>query len=310
MNLTTKSTNKILAFGEVLWDIVGKKAYIGGAPFNLASHCSKIGLQSYLISAVGRDFLATSTLNCIDDSGIHNDFICETSLPTGAVNVVLDKNGIPSYTIYQDVAWDNIVLSEEQFAALIQTKWDVFCFGTLAQRSCISHSTLIKILDHVDTQHVFFDINLRQNYFDRASIIKSLEYATIVKLNDEEAVFLDDYLFNNNGSLEEFASRFAAAYDIAILCITKGADGAEIYTKHEKYVIPGIEVQVADTIGAGDSFCAGFLAAFLANKTLSECGSLAVQVAGFVASQDGAVPDYSASLINVIKDAGLVVVEE
>lgn len=99
MNLTTKSTNKILAFGEVLWDIVGNKAYIGGAPFNLASHCSKIGLQSYLISAVGRDFLATSTLNCIDDSGIHNDFICETSLPTGAVNVVLDKNGIPSYTI-------------------------------------------------------------------------------------------------------------------------------------------------------------------------------------------------------------------
>jgi fructokinase len=168
----------------------------------------------------------------------------------------------------------------------------------------------LKILDNIDSQHVFFDINLRQNYFDRAGIIKSLEYSSIVKLNDEEAFFLDDYLFNRQGSLAEFANRISSEYDIEILCITKGADGAEIYTKNEKHVIPGVKVQVADTIGAGDSFCAGFLAAFLASKTLQECGSLAVQIAGFVASQAGAVPEYSAALREVIKEAGLVLEKE
>lgn len=310
MGKEMKSANKVLAFGEVLWDIIEDKAYIGGAPFNLVSHCSRMGIQSHLISAVGRDFLGKSTLRCLENNDIHQDFISEVSLPTGAVSVVLDKNGMPSYTIYQDVAWDNIILSEKQFAALIQTKWDVFCFGTLAQRSSTSYNTLLKILDNIDSQHVFFDINLRQNYFDRAGIIKSLEYSSIVKLNDEEAFFLDDYLFNRQGSLAEFANRISSEYDIEILCITKGADGAEIYTKNEKHVIPGVKVQVADTIGAGDSFCAGFLAAFLASKTLQECGSLAVQIAGFVASQAGAVPEYSAALREVIKEAGLVLEKE
>ena len=302
-----KPANKVLAFGEVLWDIVGGKAYLGGAPFNLAAHCSKIGLQSYLISAVGSDFLGTSILKSLEDNHIHKDFISKSSLPTGAVNVVLDQNGSPSYTIYEDVAWDNIVLDDQLFATLLQTKWDVFCFGTLAQRNAISHNTLMKILDNLDAQHIFFDINLRQNYFDRDSIIKSLEYSTIVKLNDDEAVFLDNYLFNTNRSLEEFANCFISTYGIEVLCITKGADGAAIYTKDEKYIIPGIKIAVADTIGAGDSFCAGFLSAFLAHKTLPECGSLAVQVASFVASQAGAVPEYSAQLLSTISNSGLVV---
>ncbi len=296
---------KILAFGEILWDIINDKAYIGGAPFNLVSHCSKMGLNSYLISALGNDFLGKSALKCLENNHIHTDFIVESTLPTGAVNVGLDENGIPSYTIYENVAWDNIMLSDAQFATLTLTQWDVFCFGTLAQRCASNYSMLSKILAQINARHIFFDINLRQNYFDRTSIINSLVHATIVKLNDDEALFLDNYLFNCHGNLDEFATRLRLQYDLEILCITKGADGADIYTKNDKYSISGVKIQVADTIGAGDSFCAGFLAAFLAGKSLQQSGELAVQVAGFVASQDGAIPEYSSSLRQIINEAGL-----
>lgn len=287
---------KILAFGEILWDIFGDKAYIGGAPFNLASHCAKMGLDSYLISAIGNDFLGKSALSCLEANKINTDFILQTTQPTGAVAVELNDSGVPSYNIYENVAWDNIVIDDAQLSALSKTQWDVFCFGTLAQRSANNQKMLANILEVIDAKHIFFDINLRQNYYDRKSIEFSLQKSDMVKLNDEEALFLDGYLFNQSGTLEEFAQRLCAAYAIKVLCITKGADGAYIYTPSEELSIKGIRVTVADTVGAGDSFCAGFLSAFLAERSLREAGELAVQLAGFVASCNGAIPEYSAEL--------------
>ncbi|MEI6055155.1 MAG: carbohydrate kinase [Lentisphaerota bacterium] len=288
---------KILVFGEILWDIIGDKAYIGGAPFNLASHSSNMGLHSYLVTSVGDDFLGKSALKSAKNHNIHMDYVSESSkYPTGAVEVTVNEQGIPNYVINEDVAWDNIQLSEEQLKEIANTKWDVFCFGTLAQRTETNRTLLSVILENINAKEIFFDINLRQDYFDKKSITYSLSKSTIVKLNDEESFFLDKYLFSKEGTLDEFAERLRAKFNIKILCITKGPAGADIYHEDKKYSVPGVKITVADTVGAGDSFCAGFLASYLSGNSLEKSGELAVQVAGYVASKDGAIPEYSTEL--------------
>lgn len=291
---------KILAFGEVLWDIAGDKAYIGGAPFNLASHLSQLNMQSYLVSSIGRDFLGDGVKTCLQQHQINSEFVNVVDYPTGAVNVSLDNNGIPSYVIHENVAWDNIFLSDAQFNNLINTKWSVICFGSLAQRSQSNFNLLKNILEKIDTKHIFFDVNLRQNYYSVDVIDYLFRKSSIVKINDEEALFLNNYIFRRDGTLQDFANVAMNKYNLDIVCITKGKDGAEIYHKGNVYDISGVVVEVSDTIGAGDSFCAGFLKAFLSGKSLKDSGALAVQIAGFVASQNGATPRYSRELVENI----------
>ncbi|MDD3267399.1 MAG: carbohydrate kinase [Burkholderiales bacterium] len=294
---------KILAIGELLWDIMGDKAYIGGAPFNLASHASQLGMESYLVSAVGNDFLGKGIASCLESHNINSEFVNVVDYPTGAVNVTLGDNGIPTYTIHENVAWDNLSLSEAQFSSLLNKEWDVVCFGSLAQRNLSNFNLLKNILEKINCKHIFFDINLRQNYYSFEVLDYLLHRSSIVKINDEEALFLNRYLFDCDGTLKDFANRAMNKYNLNIMCITKGKDGAEIYHNNHIYDISGVKIKVADTVGAGDSFCAGFLKAFLSGQSLQSAGGFAVQIAGFVASKDGATPRYSEELITYINKA-------
>ena len=177
----------VIALGEILWDMLptGKRA--GGAPVNFAYHASQNGAESYAISAVGNDELGAELLNDAHKAGI-NTLVQTNEYPTGTVAVAL-TNGIPEYTIVQNVAWDHIGYTDELAEAV--SKADAICFGTLGLRSQESHDTIIKLLQHAKEGALkFFDINLRANFYSKELIEELLGYANIFKINDDELIMM------------------------------------------------------------------------------------------------------------------------
>ena len=286
-----------LSFGELLWDIIRGNAYIGGAPFNLAGHLAKMGLQSFLISSVGSDDLGMRALEEAKKYNVYTSFIkVQQDFPTGTVEVSIDSAGHPEYIIHENTAWDNIVLSSSQLKELEEKEWMVFSFGTLAQRTENNRKILKVLFRKVRAKHTFYDVNIRQNYYSLELIEKSLSKSSIVKLNSEEVVVVSELLYNKKLTEREFTERICGDYDVFIVCITRGARGCAVHSKGDFMEVPGISVDVADTVGAGDSFSAGFLFALLSGKSLFEAAEFAVEVGAFVASRSGAIPEYSSDL--------------
>lgn len=284
---------KTLLFGEILWDIIDNKPYIGGAPFNLSAHLAKMGLESTLISSVGKDVLGRKALKEAEKRGMNSSLISiHPNLPTGIVEVNLDERGHPTYMIKEDVAWDNIIIDQDLTDGLTKTKWEIFCFGTLAQRTKENRELLGRIMSWAHPRHVFYDVNLRQNYYRKEWIEKSLCQSSIVKLNDREALIVSELLFGETLKQENFVNRISQDYDLSIVCITHGKNGSSIYYNGKLEKIPGINGPVADTVGGGDSYSAGFLFSYLCGTSIYEAAEFAEIVGNFVVSQSGAVPKY------------------
>ncbi|KUK85795.1 MAG: Fructokinase [candidate division TA06 bacterium 34_109] len=294
---------KVLSFGELLWDIIEGKAYLGGAPFNVACHLAKMGIQSTYISAVGNDKLGQEALKIAKRYGLDTRYIVtHLYLPTGKVDVYLDQEGNPKYTIYEKVAWDRIVLSEDVKDDLIREKWDAFCFGTLAQRTKSNRVLLFNLLSHLSCRQVFYDVNLRQNFYQKEWIEQSLKFSTILKLNEEETVILSELLLGKVTSGEDFCRALFSKYNkLKVLCITLGEKGSLVFDGYNFYTVSGVKIKVKDTVGAGDSYSAAFLFSFLSGASSEESGIFANQVGAFVASQSGAVPKYPSKLREQIR---------
>ncbi len=282
-----------LFFGEILWDIIENKPYIGGAPFNLAAHMTKMGIKSTLISSVGKDALGRKALKEAEKRGINSSFIrVHPHLPTGIVEVSLDERGHPTYLIKENVAWDNIVLDQDLIDNLTKNKWEIFCFGTLAQRTQENREVLSHIISWVRPHHIFYDLNLRQNYYSKDWIEKSLCQCSIVKMNDREALIISELLFGQTLKQENLAELICQQYDPSIVCITHGKNGSSVYRNGKFEKVPGLNGPVADTVGGGDSYSAGFLFSYLCGTGIYEAAEFAEMVGNFVVSQSGAVPKY------------------
>ena len=289
-----------LSFGEILWDIIEGEAHIGGAPFNLAAHLVKMGAQAYMISSLGADDLGRRAVDSVAKLGINPAYITvQREHPTGTVDVFLDEHGHPDYTIHEGTAWDNLDITEDAFRSIGALSWDVFCFGTLAQRSDKNRAYLGMLLDGIRTRHIFYDMNLRQSYFRRDWIEHSLSHATIVKLNDDEAIRIADMLcgelIEKREDLYPFIKALASDYEIDVIVLTLGKDGAITYKNGVYSESTCGDVAVVDTVGAGDSFSAGFLFAFLSGVDVGAAAIFAGKIADFVVSQRGAIPDYTRS---------------
>lgn len=290
-------------FGEVLWDIIDSKSYIGGAPFNLAAYLTKMGVKSTPISSVGKDDLGRKALKEAKKRGIDSTFIkVHPHLPTGIVEVGIDEDGNPDYQIKENVAWDNIILDQNLIDSLKKTEWEVFCFGTLAQRTKENREILNRILFSIKPHHIFYDVNLRQNYYQKEWIEKSLCQSSIVKLNNREALILSELLFNQKLKQREFFENLVQEYNLSIVCITHGKNGSLVYHDGHLEKISAINGPVADTVGAGDSFSAGFLFSYLHGSSVYEAAEFAEMVGNFVVSQSGAVPKYPQWLEKEIKN--------
>ena len=284
---------KVLVFGEILWDIIENKPYIGGAPFNLAAHMTKMGLKSTLISSVGKDALGRKALKEAEKRGINSSFIrVHPHLPTGIVEVSLDERGHPTYLIKENVAWDNIILDQDLIDNLTKNKWEIFCFGTLAQRTKENREVLSQIISQVRPHHLFYDLNLRQNFYNKDWIEKSLCQCSIVKMNDREALIISELLFGQTLKQENLAELICQEYDPSIVCITHGKNGSSVYRNGKLEKLAGINGPVADTVGGGDSYSAGFLFSYLYGSSIYEAAEFAEIVGNFVVSQSGAVPEY------------------
>ena len=286
-----QSNNKkpvVVGIGELLWDMLptGKKA--GGAPINFVYHDSRLGAEGYAISAVGDDDLGHEILKELDNNSIQY-LIEKVPYPTGTVQVTL-QNGIPDYVINERVAWDH--LSPTSNAIDLAERADAICFGTLGQRSAQSRETIQAILSFApDEAYRCFDINLRQHYYTKELIEESLYLANVFKINDAELAVLRD-MFRLEGTDKEVAKWFIERYNLRMLVLTAGASYSTIYTVKEESTLQTPEVQVADTVGAGDAFSGALIISLLKGASLKEAHEFAVKTAAYVCTKEGAWPAY------------------
>lgn len=279
----------VVGIGELLWDMLpgGKRA--GGAPINFVYNATQLGAEGYAVSAVGHDALGDEIIEELKKSGIET-VLSRNDYPTGVVEVVLNK-GIPSYTIVEGVAWDHLQVNERQLEVI--KKADAVCFGTLALRSADTRKTVTMLL-HAAPEHTYklFDVNLRSTYFSTELIDELLQVANVFKINDEEMVVVNK-LFGLDMDNETACKWFLKKYQLKYLIFTAGEKYSIMYADDgEKSYLDTPKVTVADTVGAGDSFSAGFIMGLLSGKSLKEAHRQAVDTAAFVCTKSGAWPKY------------------
>lgn len=287
---TTKKGIYVVGIGEALWDILPEGKKIGGAPANFAYHVSQFGLKSRVVSAVGDDKLGNEILENFKEKGL-NVLIEKPAYPTGVVQVQLDNEGIPCYDIKENVAWDNIPFTPEM-EKLAQRTCAV-CFGSLAQRNVVSRETIhafLRAMPDGKGRYKIFDINLRQGFYTKEILKDSMKQCNILKINDEELVTVSR-LFGYPGiDLQDKCWILIAKYNLEMLILTCGVNGSYVFTPGNVSFVQTPKVEVADTVGAGDSFTAAFIAALLKGKSVVEAHQLAVSVSAYVCTQNGAMP--------------------
>lgn len=286
----------VVGMGEALWDVLPEGKKIGGAPANFAYHVSQFGLPSCVVSAVGADALGKEIVENFTSKGL-NQLIAEVPYPTGTVQVELDRAGVPQYDIKENVAWDNIPYTEQLAELAGRTK--AVCFGSLAQRNVVSRQTINRFLDEMpqgeDTLRVF-DVNLRQGFYSKEILCESMERCNILKINDEELVTVSRMFGYPGIDLQDKCWILLGKYDLKMLILTCGINGSYVFTPGHVSFQPTPKVEVADTVGAGDSFTSAFIASILKGKSVPQAHRRAVQVSAFVCTKKGAMPVLPAEL--------------
>jgi fructokinase len=271
---------------------------LGGAPANFAYHVSQFGLDSRVVSAVGDDELGNEILANLAEKQLECQ-IEKVAYPTGTVQVTLDEKGVPCYEIKEGVAWDNIPYTPALENLAKQTH--AVCFGSLAQRNAVSRETINRFIDQMpEDENVLkiFDINLRQHFYSKELIEASLKKSNVLKINDEELVVVGEMFGFADIDFQDKCWILLAKYNLKMLILTCGTEGSYVFTPGEVSFLETPQVQVADTVGAGDSFTGAFVAAILSGKTVKDAHRLAVDVSAFVCTQNGAMPELAEELKN------------
>lgn len=280
----------VVGMGEALWDVLPEGKKIGGAPANFAYHVSQFGLNSCVVSAVGNDALGNEIIENFTSKGL-NQLIEKVPYPTGTVQVEIDQAGIPQYEIKENVAWDNIPYTANLEVVASRTK--AVCFGSLAQRNVVSRNTINRFLDAMpknDDTLVVFDVNLRQGFYNKEILCNSMTRCNILKINDEELVTVSRMFGYPGIDLQDKCWILLGKYNLKMLILTCGINSSYVFTPGTVSFQPTPRVEVADTVGAGDSFTAAFISSIIKGKSVAEAHSLAVQTSAFVCTKKGAMP--------------------
>ena len=280
----------VVGIGEILWDMLPQGKQLGGAPTNFAYHVSLFGWKSMAVSAIGKDKLGEEITGMLQDKAL--DYDCPAvNYPTGTVQVTLDAVGVPTYEIKENVAWDNIPFTKKLREMARHTR--AVCFGSLAQRQSTSRNTIHSFLKEMpdgEGQYKVFDINLRQHFYNRELLETSMQLANVLKINDEELEILSQLLGYEEKSQQEQSQRLLKEYGLEMVILTCGTEGSSVFTHDKLSFIPTPRVDVKDTVGAGDSFTAAFIAALLRGQDIAQAHQLAVEVSAYVCTQHGAMP--------------------
>ena len=281
-------SNEILCVGEILWDALPDGLFLGGAPFNVACHLQALGQEVAFVSRVGDDRLGLEALRRMRARSLGTDLMqIDDSLPTGFVQVALGGTGEPDYEILEPAAWDAITFTDT--VGQHAEHADALVYGSLAQRALTSRQTIQRLCE-AEVLRVF-DINLRPPFIDQAVVERSLEAADVAKFNDDELRYLQDW-FGLPDDTEAAVADLAGAFDCRALCVTCGGEGAWLWLDGSSWHHPSYAVEVADTVGAGDSFLAALLTGLLAGRRGDAILDLANRLGAYVASRPGAIPAY------------------
>jgi fructokinase len=287
---------RILSVGEILWDVIGQTEHLGGAPLNFAAHAQKLGHEVFPLSAVGDDERGRRALELIRRRGISTEFIrVLAGKPTGTAEVELDLDGKPTFRIVRPAAYDFVELSGSDLPGLIKLDPQWTYVGTLFHTSSAALASTLRLLHALPSTRCFYDINLRDQNWNLTAVEQLSSQATVVKLNDWEAECLDA-TFDMEGeheSIESFARRWADRFGVEIVCVTCGERGCSILKGGKLTQVPGFRVEIADTVGAGDAFAAGFVHGLSQGWDAPQIGRFANAVGAVVASRSGAIPDWN-----------------
>ncbi len=300
MNTMKKDDKPIVVagIGEVLWDVVGEQETLGGAPVNFAFNAAQLGASAYAISALGDDRRGNQAIALLQNKGLCVDYIEKTKRETGYVLAHTDDKGVATYQFPDDVAWDN--LRPDPATRQLIEKLDVICFGSLAQRSPTTRDTIYHYLTLASNKQEknqgtiktlkVFDLNLRQHFYNREIIKCSLQFANVLKLNDEELAIMQR-LFGLQGNQEEQLQQLLNSYTLSLVALTRGENGSLLVTADETSEHAGFPCQVVDTIGAGDAFTATVTLGLLKGLPLAQINRQANYLASYVCQQAGAMSD-------------------
>ncbi|MCM1068075.1 MAG: carbohydrate kinase [Muribaculaceae bacterium] len=286
----------VVGMGEALWDVLPEGKKIGGAPANFAYHVSQFGLPSCVVSAVGDDPLGHEIIENFTTKGLTHQ-IETVPYPTGTVQVEIDQAGIPQYEIKENVAWDNIPYNA--MLERLAERTHAVCFGSLAQRNVVSRSTINRFLDAIPEENkplIVFDVNLRQGFYNKEILCNSMTRCNILKINDEELVTVSRMFGYPGIDLQDKCWILLGKYNLKMLILTCGINGSYVFTPGNVSFQPTPKVDVADTVGAGDSFTAAFISGILRGKSVAEAHALAVRTSAFVCTKKGAMPQLPADI--------------
>lgn len=286
----------VVSLGEVLWDLLPSGPQLGGAPANFACHIAALGARTSLVSCVGCDTLGDQVLQRLATRGLDLAHVTrDPDRPTGTVAVELGAGGQPRFEIIENVAWDALAVTD---AALCQVaKADAVCFGTLAQRSPASRAVIQRMVAATSPDALrVCDINLRAPFHSPEVIVRSLELANVLKLNETELPALAAQ-FALAGPAERQLEALADRFNLAVVVLTLGAEGCRLLRDGKWSAEPGRKVAVKDAVGAGDAFTAALVMGLLRGWPTPQLLAAATDIAAFVCTQSGAMPALPAEWV-------------
>lgn len=295
----------IVGLGEALWDLLPNGKKLGGAPLNMAYQAHQLlsskGGEGVVASRIGTDELGEEILTQLTLKGLPLAHVQrDSSHSTGTVKVHLE-HGQPRYVIIDDVAWDHLEFTPAMVD--LAARCDAVCFGTLAQRSPGSRETIGQFLDAAPQAIRMFDVNLRQQFFNRSLIEEGCRRATIVKLNEEELPVIVELLHLPTGSALDQLARLQSQYELQAVIYTRGQQGTLLYIAGQAIDPPAVSYPAApnaDTVGAGDACSAAILTGWTLGLPPTRIAHLANHAGAFVASQPGATPSLPPEIIDLL----------
>ena len=285
---------RIVAIGEVLWDVIGEKEYLGGATLNFAAHAARLGHTVFFVSAVGKDERGRRVIERMAELGLSTRYVRELeTYPTGIVTVELDPAGVPRFTLHHPAAYDAPELTAGEVGELLSPKPDWIYFGTLFQMSPQAKQLTYRLIDSHCGARLLYDINLRKDHYTAPLLHELMARPPVVKLNEDEATSIDQLFGRASQSLEDFCRTYAREYGWESVCVTRGEKGCVMLVKGEYVEAGGYRVQIQDTVGAGDAFAAAFVHGLSLQWPAAEIADFANRVAALVASRPGGTPAWT-----------------
>ena len=277
----------ITSIGEILWDVYPDRKRLGGAPFNFIYHVWKIHKRANFISSIGNDENGKEILDFLNGKNFPTDnIILDEDHPTGTVQVKLNEDKTPKFKISAECSYDYISLSDKT-KKIIEAETEILYFGTLSQRSTVTRQTIQSLFNK--NIKCFCDLNLRHDFFSKEMIEEALRTSNVVKVNSDELNKLIE-LFNLNSDHKKAMEQLNKTYNIDLLCVTQGGDGAMLYNGNELNSCKVETKNIVDTVGAGDAYSAVLCIGYVKNMDINKINKLANEFASDMCSVEGALP--------------------